>query len=557
MPSTILAEISFSGYISLVKFLPFIGCFYLWLLLINWVYFDTKAVQTKTLYWLTILTISGSVALLVWMFVPIYVIGLLLFLIIAGTSTLLYIMHRNAMVADFEKVLTIEHFKGMFSNEKKKIEKIARGFNFITANGNPVEIPQPKSKESYGFQVACTLLDDAIWRRVTQIKMMPSTEQYSVMYEIDGVTTQRDPLPIDNVGYLIYFLKHLADLNVDEKRKPQKGKFKIEKGNKKVAWSVQTAGSTAGEQILIEKDEEYNQMDLAAVGFPSEQITELRKLRDYSKGLFIVAGTRGSGLTTAFYALLKNHDPFLFSIHTIERRPAGLINSISQNNYDPVQSKGQTYTQKLQTMVRMGLDIVGVGDCDDPDTARLVCEISKNKLVYVSIEAENSVAALAKWMQLVPDKKLALGNIIGLASTRMIRTLCDGCKEEYEPNPDLLKKLNIPVGKVKVMSRPGETQYTRGGKPILCEKCQGAGYYGRTAVIECFIVNEKTLQELLAAEAIKETAAVLRRNGMKFVPERITEKLAEGITSVNEMVRVLKPGSKPAGAAQKSQEVLD
>jgi len=556
MPSTILAEISYSGYISLAKFLPFVGCFYLWLLLINWVYFDTKAVQTKTLYWVTLMTSAGCTALLVWMFVPIYIIGLLLFLIIGGTSAILYIMHRNAMVADFEKVLTIQHLKGLFTNEKKNIEKNARGFHFITANGNQVDIPEPKSKESYGFQVACTLLDDAIWRRVAQIKMTPGTDDYNVTYVIDGVLTKRDPLPLESVGYLIYFLKHLADLNVEEKRKPQKGKFKIEKSNKKIGWSVQTAGSTAGEQIIIEKDEEYSQMDLATVGFPSEQITELRKLRDYSKGLFIVAGTKGSGLTTAFYALLKNHDPFLFSIHTIEKRPAGPISSITQNTYDPVQAKGHTYAQKLQTMVRMGLDIVGVGDCDDADTAKLICEVSKNKLVYVSIEAENSVAAIAKWMQLVPDKKLALGNLVGVASTRLIRTLCDECKEEYEPNLDLLKKLSIPAGKIKVMCRPGETQYTRGGKPIICDKCQGMGYYGRTAVLESFVISEKALQELLAAESLKEMAAVLRRNGMKFVPERITEKLAEGVTSVNEMVRVLKPAA-PQAPAQKSQEALD
>ncbi len=555
MPSTILAEISYSGYISLVKFLPFVGCFYLWLLLINWVYFDTKSVQTKTLYWLTVMTTAGMAALLVWMFVPVYIIGLLLFLIIAGTSAILYVMHRNAMVADFEKVLTVEHFKSLFSNEQKKIEKSARGFNFITANGNPVEIPQPKSKESYGFQVACTLLDDAIWRRVSQIKMLPGAEQYSITYEIDGVSTPTDPLATDNVGYFIYFLKHLADLNVDEKRKPQKGSFKTEKGNKKTGWTVQTAGSTAGEQVIIEKDEEYNQMDMAAVGFPREQITDLKKLKDYSKGLFIVAGTKNSGLTTAFYALLKNHDPFLFSIHTLEKRPAGAINSISQNTFDPL--KGQSYAQKLQTMVRMGLDIVGVGDCDDPETARLVCEIAKTKLVYVSIDAENSIAAISKWLKLVPDNKLAFGNLIGVCSTRLIRVLCDQCKEEYEPNVDLLKKLNIPVGKISVMSRPGETQYTRGGKPILCEKCQGLGYYGRTAVIECFIIEEKASQELLKAENTKEMAIALRRNGMKFVPERITEKLADGITSVNEMVRVLKPANPQAVAAQKSQEALD
>jgi type II secretory ATPase GspE/PulE/Tfp pilus assembly ATPase PilB-like protein len=174
----------------------------------------------------------------------------------------------------------------------------------------------------------------------------------------------------------------------------------------------------------------------------------------------------------------------------------------------------------------------------------------------VAIEAENCVAAISKWLQLVPDKKLALGNFIGAASTRLIRILCDECKEEYEPSPDILKKLNIPAGKIKVMCRPGEIQYTRGGKPILCDKCQSVGYYGRTAVLESFVLNEQTAAEIAAAESIKEMAAILRRKGVKFVLERTTDKLADGITSVNEMVRILKPAA-PQSQTSKSQEALD
>ncbi len=553
MPETILAEISYHGYVSLLKFVPFVIVFYLWLLLVNWVYFDTKAVQTDTMQWLTVITVSGIVALLVWMFVPVYIIGLLLFLIISATASLLYVIHRNARVADFERVLTIEHFKSLFFDEKKKLEKSAREFNFITANNNPVEIPVPKSKESYGFQVACRLFDDALWRRVSEIKMLPGEEEYTVTYEIDGLVSKTDPISVDEVGYFLYFIKQLADLNVEEKRKPQKGSFKIEKKNDKIGWEVKTAGSTSGEHIVITRDEEYSEMDLKSIGCRPEQIKELRSLRERDKGLFIVAGKRGSGLTTTFYALLKNHDPFLYSINTVEKRPAGDINSVTQTIYDSVKADGQSYAQRIQSMVRMGPDIVGVGDCDDAETAKLACEVAKTKLIYVSIEAENSVQALAKWLQFVPDKKLALGNLAGVASSRLIRVLCDECKEEYEPNPEMLKKLNIPPGSVEELARPGEPEYTRSGKPILCEKCQGVGYYGRTAVIESFVISEEIAEKLVNAESLKEMSAILRRAGMKFVQDRLIEKVLAHVTSVNEMVRVLKAesGSKSSGKKKK------
>ena len=552
MFDTILSATCFLGYISLAKFIPFVVLFYIWLLLINWLYFDTKAVQTKTTYWLSVITISGVIAFLAWLLVPVYVIGLLLFCVIGGTTSLLYVIHRNSLVADFEKVLTIAHFKSLLSNEAKKLEKSARGFQFVTANGNPIGVPEPKSKESYGFKIACELFDDAIWRRVSQIKMLPGAEEYTVTYTIDGAPTEAPSVDTDSVGYFIYFLKHLADLDVNEKRKPQSGKFNTEKNNKKSGWVVKTAGSTSGEQILITADEEYSQMDLKSVGFFPEQIEDIRKLREYKKGLFIVAGKPSSGLTTAFYALLKNHDPFLYSINTIEKRPAGDITSVTQTIYDASKANGQTYGQRLQSMVRMGPDIVGLGDCDDADTAKMVCEVAKNRLIYVSIDAENCIQALAKWVQLVPDRKLALGNLVGMASTRLVRVLCDECKEEYEPNPEMLKKLNIPPGKVSVMCRTGEIEYTRGGKPIICDKCQNAGYYGRTAVLESFVLSSQTVaSELAKAESIREMATVLRRDGMKFIQERLVEKVADGITSVNEMVRVLKSSANTAKSSGK------
>lgn len=552
----LLAQALYSGYISLAKFLPLVACFYLWLLFINWVYFDTKAVQTKTLQWLLTVIISGAAAILVWLFVPVYIIGLLLFLIIAGATSIVYVIHRNALVADFEKVLTLDHIKGLFANEKKKLEKSARGFSFITANDNPVEIPEPKSKELYGFQIACQLFDDALWRRVSQIKMLPGAEEYNVTYEIDGLVTQQDPIEVEKIGYFIYFIKHLADLNVEEKRKPQKSKFKTEKQHKKTTWNVQTAGSTSGEYIVITRDEEFSQMDLSEVGFEPDQIKELKKMKGLHSGLFLVAGSRSSGLTTTFYALLRNHDPFLYSINTVEKRPAGELSSITQNIHDPIEAKGQTYAQRFQFMVRMGLDIAGVGDCDDSDTAKLACNTAKNKLVYVSIEAKDTIQAIARWLDLVPDKKLALRYLAGIASTRLVRVLCDECKEEYEPNPEMLKKIGIAPGKVEVLYRPGETQYTRGGKPILCDKCQGAGYYGRTAVVESFVLPEKAKEEILNAESVKEIALVLRRNGMKFLQERIVEKVVEGVTSVNEMARILKAnaaGKAPTNRKQSSK----
>ncbi|AQQ09467.1 Type II traffic warden ATPase [Sedimentisphaera cyanobacteriorum] len=535
---SLLADISFSGYIAIYKFIPFVLLFYLWLLLVNWVHFDTKAVQTDTMKWVSIITAGGLMAMCLWLFVPVFIIGFSSYLLLMITTIMVYVIHRNSLVADFEKVLTLNHIKGLLSNESAKIEKAARGFSFVTANGNPVEIPEPKTKEAYGFKTACYLLDDAIWKRAELIKITPGEEEYKVNYVIDGLKNDADPIEAEEMPYLLYYLKQLADLDVEEKRKPQTGKFQTKKDGDKSSWHITTAGSRQGEHITIKKDVQFSLMSFAELGFESDQIDELKKLKDAPKGLFLVAGTKGSGLTSCHYTLLRNHDPFLNSINTLEKSPAGDVQSIIQNVYDP--SEGMSYAERLKALIRRGPDIVGVFDCNDPETAKAACEASKKKLIYVSIESKTALKGLAHWIKMVGDKKEAIEPLIGLASSHLVRRLCEECREEYIPNPGTLKKLSIAPERVKSLWRPGDIEYTRGGKPILCENCQGQGYKGRVGVYESFVLSEEVRKEMLAAKSIKEISASLKRNGMQFFQERLTQKISDGSTSINEMIRVLK-----------------
>ncbi|MGE4285391.1 MAG: GspE/PulE family protein [Phycisphaerae bacterium] len=534
----ILADIAFSGYISLFKFLPFVVLFYLWLLLLNWVYFDTKAVQTDTSKWIAILTAAGIISNILWLFIPLFIVGFLAYLLIMLTTIMVYVMHRNALVADFEKVLTSSHIKGLFFNEAKKIEKAARGIEFVTANGNPVDIPEPKSRESYGFKIACELMDAAIWKRADIISIKPGEDEFSVSYTIDGLVQTADPIDSEQAPYFIHYIKLLSDLDTAEKRKPQQGNFKVKRNSDSVTWEVETAGTRSGEYVTLKREMSYKLMNMAQLGLDSDQIADIKTIKDLRQGLFLVAGAKSSGLTSCEYTLLRNHDPFLNSINTLEKKPAGDVGSIIQTIFNS--ADGMSYAEKLRSMLRRGPDIVGVFDCDDTETARSAAEAARKKLIYISIEAEDSIKGLTKWIKLVGDKDLALENLVGIASSHLVRKLCDECKEEYIPNPDTLRKLNIPDGTVKSLWRPGEIEYTRSGKPILCENCQGQGYYGRTGVYETFIVNEKVRKELIDSKSIKELSANLKRNGMQFFRERLTSKISDGSTSLNEMIRVLK-----------------
>ena len=546
MANILAAAAGYGGYISPVKLIVVIVLFFAWIPLVNWVYRDTKAVKTDTQFWTLIISSTGAGALLIWLLAPLFLVGLLIYIIAVGAAAMAYIVHRNARVADFEKVLTAEHIKGIFVNESKKVGKASRGFSLITANGNDVPLPDPKSPEAFGFQTTCEIVEDALWRRASDIVFRPTAEDYSVMYFVDGLATKQDPRSREEMEYFIDYLKQMGDMDINEKRKPQKGKFKVTRDDERVGWEVLTAGSTAGEQLKLTRMREYNLMKVDEVGFTASQVEAISGLRSLEKGLFIISGPKKSGLTSSMYALLRNHDPFMNNINTLEKEPAAELQNITQHTFSLSDTGTATYARKLQTILRMGPDIMGVEDCSDKGCAPLAATAAKeDRMMYVTLEATSAMQALGKWLNMVSDKNLIANTLVGISNQRLVRVLCDECKQAYQPNQNLFKKFNIPAGKIKVLYRPGEIEYDKHGKPIICEKCQGTGFYGRTAIFETVVLDDELKEVIRQAQSLQEISSRFRRAGMLYLQEESIKKVAKGITSINEVIRMFSSKAKP------------
>ncbi|MCD6392731.1 MAG: Flp pilus assembly complex ATPase component TadA [Planctomycetes bacterium] len=546
MANILAAAAGYGGYISPVKLIVLIVLFFAWIPLVNWVYRDTKAVKTNTQSWTLIMSSTGAGALLIWLLAPLFLIGLLIYIIAVGAAATAYIVHRNARVADFEKVLTSEHIKSIFVNESKKMDKASRGFSLITANGNDVPLPEPKSPEAFGFQTTCEIVEDALWRRASDIVFRPTAEDYSVMYFVDGLATKQDPRSREEMEYFISYLKQMGDMDINEKRKPQKGKFKAVRDDERVGWEILTAGSTAGEQLKLTRTQEYNLMKVDEVGFTASQVEAISGLRDLPKGLFIISGPKKSGITSSMYALLRNHDPFMNNINTLEKEPAAELQNITQHTFSLSDTGTTTYARKLQTILRMGPDIMGVEDCSDKGCAPLATAGAKDdRVMYVTLEATSAMQALGKWLNMVSDKNLVANTLVGISNQRLVRVLCDECKQAYQPNQELFKKFNIPAGKIKVLYRPGEIEYDKHGKPIVCEKCQGTGFYGRTAIFETVVLDDELKEVIRQAQSLQEISSRFRRAGMLYLQEESIKKVAKGITSINEVIRMFSSKTKP------------
>lgn len=534
----VLAGLQYGSYIHPAKLAVFLLFFFVWLPIVTWVYRDAAVVKTREVFWSGIIFATGAVATLAWLLIPAFAVGIALYLITVGATSIAYVMHRNARVAEFERVLTVDHIRGIFANERKKIAAISKGMVFITANKNEVEPPPHKTPEFYGYKFANQIFDDAIWCRASDISFLPSPTAYNVIYRIDGLAFKQPARDREEVEYFVRFVKHLADLDVDERRKPQKGCFTIRKGLAEDEWQLNTAGSTTGERIQIRRIEEYSLMKLADIGLSAEQLRQLNNLCEAKGGVFLISGPKKSGATSTLYALLRNHDPFMFNINTLERRPAAELMNITQNVYSLSDTGTTTFARRLQSVLRTDPGIVGVDDCHDAESARLACSAAKKgKLLYVSLETANIMQALATWRKWVGDKEAVGETLLGISNQRLLRKICEQCKEAYQPDRQLLKKFNIPADKVKLFYRPVKYQYDKHGRPIVCENCQGTGYVGRTGVFETVMINDDLREALSKSDSLQEIAVRFRRAGMLYLQEQAIRKVAQGTTSVNEVIR--------------------
>jgi len=181
-----------------------------------------------------------------------------------------------------------------------------------------------------------------------------------------------------------------------------------------------------------------------------------------------------------------------------------------------------------------------VSDCEDAETAQIACAAARDgKLIYITIKADSVIQGLGKWLKYVGNKTVAADTLLGMSNQRLVRKLCDECKQAYAPDKELFKKFNITAEKTKVLYRAGKVQYDKHGKPSTCEHCQGTGFYGRTAVFEIITLNDDLRTVIKQSKSLPEISSQFRRAKMLYLQEQILRKVIAGTVAINEMIRVL------------------
>jgi general secretion pathway protein E len=539
-------------YLNLFKFVPVVLIYILWVYTTHWVEKDTRDLNNvRYEMWNSVVFFSGVLGFALLWLIPIYFVGLLLLLLAYFGPLFTYIYIRNQTVPEEDMVLTPYHLgevantllrragvrKRIFNRGDEgrnfagpPIDFIGKGIGGVKVDPSRIE----KAEQSEQYIGAKELVYDAILRRATDIHLEPTPEQLTVRYRIDGILHAAEPFDRPTGDAVINIFKILSAMDISEKRKPQDGSFSAKFEGRDIDFRVATSGSKGGEKMVMRiLDNAATVAKLDEVGLRPKMVQQIRELVNTPNGMLLVAGPTGSGKSTTLYACIREIDRFQRNVITVEDPIEYQIDNITQIEINT--KAGQTFAGTLRSVLRQDPDVLVIGEVRDQETATIACQASNTgHMVFSTVHANDSVTALFRMLDLGVEPYMLSTALSGVLSQRLVRMLCEDCKEPYKPKPEFLEKANLPADKVDVFYRPPENP------EVVCPTCGGTGYIGRTGVFELLVITDAMREMVKENPSINAIKAEARKNGMIYLQEDGLRQVIQGKTSIKELLRVVK-----------------
>ena len=543
------------GYFSVFKIVLFLLMVVLWAHNAAWVQVDTRKVRAPQggRMWIMSVFGTGALCLVVWLFVPLFYVGLAIFAVFYGTMIVVYVVYRNRRVAPAQTMLTVAHLQRLTQGGKvQSVDKAhAKDRTRIKDHEDKTPAWPTDPDEHAGYQGLQDLLFDAIWRRASDVRLDFIPQQpVKVVYRVDGVDRRREPIEPELGPFILMHVKRISGMNTEEHRRPQAGRFTAAIGaggasDKEVDIEVKASGSTAGQRVLLKLIGEEHKFRLPDIGFTEKQLPVMEKLLSLPKGVMICSSPRANGVTSTLYAILRSHDAFMQNIHTLEIAKSMELENITQHVFDGRDSTA-TFGKRFRSLLRTEPDVALAGDTTDAETMAYSAAAGRqNKKVYLGMTVNDTFGALRRYLQGVGDNPLAASSLIAVTSQRLVRILCAECRRAYRPDPERLKKANLPTRENRPFYRPpnpNEIEVDKHGTQLLCPVCQGTGYLGRTGVFEMLVMDDNLRAHIAKGSTVQTIKAEARKAGMLYLQEVAIHKVYDGISSMNEVLRVTKEG---------------
>jgi len=374
------------------------------------------------------------------------------------------------------------------------------------------------------------VLKNAISLRATDIHIEPLRYNFLIRGRIDGVLKELFSFEKEIYYALNSKIKLLANLDISEKRKPQDGRFSKTFDNHVYDFRVSTAPVLQGESIVLRVlDQEKILLKITELGMSEYNLERFKKVIKSPYGIIFVTGPTGSGKTTTLYAVLNELKGIEKKIITIEDPVEYEIPLIQQI---PINTRiGITYASTLRNVLRQDPDIIMIGEVRDYETLEASIQASlTGHLVLATMHTNDAASAVTRMLQMGAQNYMVADSLVGIVAQRLIRKICPYCKSEYHPLKEEMEFVKKYIGDEEVRFYKGKG----------CNHCGFSGYLGREMISEVLVIDEE-MSYMIAINKDKQTILKLaKEKGFKTMIEDGIEKIKKGITTIEEILRVVK-----------------
>jgi type II secretory ATPase GspE/PulE/Tfp pilus assembly ATPase PilB-like protein/CheY-like chemotaxis protein len=417
-----------------------------------------------------------------------------------------------------------------------------------TVDDLQMELGAGRAQDRPVIQLVDRLVAEGIQSRASDIHLEPEEAGVAVRYRIDGVLRQVMILPKAAGIPLVSRVKIMAQLDIADRLRPQDGRARVALSGNLIDLRISTLPASQGEKVVIRiLDQRSTVLSLDGLGLNPDEFERINQLLQSREGIILVTGPTGSGKTTTLYSMLRTIQSRGVNIVTVEDPVEYRLQGVVQVQVN--EKAGLTFAAALRSILRQDPDVILVGEVRDKETAMIAVQASlTGHLVLTTLHTIDASSSVTRLMDIGVESYKIAASIKGVVAQRLVRRLCAHCRElAVGQVPDRLKKW-FPEGSALY-------------RQVGCPECSNTGYRGRLAITEVLISTPEVERRIAANESAERLADAAREGGMRGLFESCVQHVRNGVTTIDELVRVLEipgePETRSGTTAPKVSQVGD
>jgi len=447
----------------------------------------------------------------------------------------------NIHAIDTATKLTGKQPKAYMIDNQGFYETLERAYFFLE---NPIHLrineaisdikSSPSLPANTVAELSENLIMEGIRRKATDIHISPSSDTGNVFYRVDGVLQYGFCIPKIAHSGIVSRIKVQSMLDISEQRLPQDGSFSMTFLNTNYEMRVSTTPTIYGENVVIRILAGTGQLiSIEALGFDPQSTKRLRMLFQKPHGIVLITGPTGSGKTTTLYAALREVNLIERNVLTVEDPVEYKLSFVKQTAVNL--KTGYDFARAGKTFMRQDPDVMLLGEIRDEETARIAVRASiTGHLVLSTLHTNDAVTSVPRLLDFNIDRFMLSSSLLAVVAQRLVRKLCNECKEEYEVTGEEFEHLHITGS-----GSPEEMSIDTACRPRGCSACNNTGYLGRTVVGEIMVVNDEIKELIVDGASLGRLRDAALKNGMIPLREAAIRKVKDKITSIEEINRVI------------------